>query len=183
MSASTGLITTVAGGGTDNAVNYQRTGDGTPRARGYTALWGSRWTPPETNCSSPTAALTRCGWSIFGTDVISTVAGGGSCGAGYGGGAASATLSDPTGLAVDANGNMYIVDSGQGLIYEVTGLSGQNSPLISVSPAGVGMANRIAGPGHRATLSDPGPGPCGGQQRGPVHCRYPERGCAQSDRA
>lgn len=43
--------------------------------------------------------------------VITTVAGGGSAGLGNGGPATSAELSQPTGVVIDANGNMYIADS------------------------------------------------------------------------
>src|SRR5579884_1801864 len=53
---------------------------------------------------------------------ITTIAGNGTSGlAGNNGPATSAELSDPAGLALDAAGNLYIVDEGNNQVYEVTG--------------------------------------------------------------
>ncbi len=54
--------------------------------------------------------------------VITTVAGTGTAGfSGDGGQATSAQLSCPTGVAVDAQGNLYIVDYGNQRIRKVSG--------------------------------------------------------------
>ena len=54
------------------------------------------------------------------TGVITTVAGNGICGySGDGGAATGAELNAPTGVAVDAAGDIFIADSGNNVIREV----------------------------------------------------------------
>jgi len=71
--------------------------------------------------------------------IISTIAGNGVAGfSGDGGPANSATLSDPTGVAIDFSGNMYISDRGNSRIRKV------NSSGIISTYAGGGLGNYSA---------------------------------------
>jgi NHL repeat len=70
--------------------------------------------------------------------VTAIVAGNGTSGApsGDGGPATSAALSDPTGVAVNAAGDLFIADSGNNRIRKVTGVAASGVPAItSISPA------------------------------------------------
>lgn len=86
------------------------------------------------------------------TSVVTLVAGNGTAGfAGDGGAAASAQLSNPQGLAIDNAGNLYIADSGNNRIREVSngvistiagngsaGYSGDNGPATNAQFNGLG---------------------------------------------
>ena len=100
-------------------------------------------TRPAT-CTSRTPATIGCaGWTLRGT--ITTVAGTGSRGySGDGGSATSAKLDSPTGVAVDASGNLYIADAG-------------NDRVRRVDPAG--QITTVAGTGSRGYSGDGGPAP------------------------
>ena len=84
--------------------------------------------------------------------IITTVAGTGTAGySGDNGAATSAKLNDPTGVAVDSSGDLFIADSGNNVIREVT----PNGIITTV--AGTGTAG-YSGDGHAATaaeLNDP----------------------------
>jgi sugar lactone lactonase YvrE len=81
--------------------------------------------------------------AVSGNGTIYTVAGTGAAAfSGDGGKATSATLNTPTGLAVDAGGNLYIADTG-------------NHRIRKVSPAGV--ITTIAGTGSGGFSGDGGP--------------------------
>ncbi len=84
--------------------------------------------------------------------VISTFAGGGTVGLGDGGQAAAAQLGSPSGLALDANGNVYIAD-----FSDLAGIESNGSVLSRVrrvTPAGV--ISTFAGGGTNG-LGDTGP--------------------------
>jgi sugar lactone lactonase YvrE len=105
ISAATGIITTVAGTG---ALGYG--GDGGPA----TSAILNR---PIAVALDGAGNLYIADWfnnrvrKVDTTGVITTVAGTGTAGfAGDGGAATSALLRDPTGVAVDAAGNLYIAD-------------------------------------------------------------------------
>ncbi|HSB13927.1 MAG TPA: hypothetical protein VLE22_05675 [Bryobacteraceae bacterium] len=81
---------------------------------------------------------------VFTTGIITTVAGNGSAGySGDGGPAASAQLSQPRGVAVDAGGNLYIADT-------------DNFRIRKVSTAGI--ITTVTGNGSAGYSGDGGPG-------------------------
>jgi hypothetical protein len=65
-------------------------------------------------------ALLSCSLSSGQTQMIQTVAGGGSSGLGDGGLATSASLNQPGSVFVDASGNVFIADTGNARIREVS---------------------------------------------------------------
>jgi sugar lactone lactonase YvrE len=78
------------------------------------------------------------------TGEISVVAGTGTSGNGTAGGQATETaLSRPSGVAIDKSGDIFIADTGNGIIREVA--------------AQTGVITTIAGPGVSSTLGDGGP--------------------------
>jgi hypothetical protein len=79
-----------------------------------------------------------------GTGIITTVAGNGTFGySGDGGSATSAELNFPTGLAVDATGNLFIADNSNNVIREVRGLAnlppGESNVIAYNGGSGVGV--------------------------------------------
>ena len=148
VNSSTGLITTVAGNGTDGY-----SGDG------YAAT-GAEFNFP--NAVAVDAAgdvfIADSGNNVIrevdlSTGLITTVAGNGTCGySGDGGPATSAELSYPTGVAVDAKGDLFIADSGNNVVREVTSSTG-----LITTVAGNGTGG-YSGDGYAATsaqLDDP----------------------------
>jgi sugar lactone lactonase YvrE len=87
------------------------------------------------------------------TGDIATVAGTGTAGfSGDGGRATAAELNDPCGVAVDSNGNLFIADSGNNRVREVSG-------GVITTVAGNGTAG-YSGDGGQATAAELN-GPCG----------------------
>jgi sugar lactone lactonase YvrE len=136
MSAGTGIITTVAGDGT---AGYS--GDGGPAT--------------SAELYSPEGVAVDAAGDIYindssngrirevsaGTGIITTVAGDGTAGySGDGGAATSAELNYPSGVAVDGAGDIYIADSSNSRIREVS--------------AGTGIITTIAGNGTAAYNGD-----------------------------
>ena len=95
------------------------------------------------------------------TGVISTIAGNGTSGfAGDGGAATSAELSDPSGVAIDGSGNVYIADLHNYRIRKVSGVTGKIS---TIAGSGVRGFSGDGGAGTSAEIgnvfglaSDPG---------------------------
>ncbi len=81
--------------------------------------------------------------------VASVVAGGGSSGVGDGGPATSAQLSNPTGIAVDAAGNIYIADAGY--VYP------QSASAQRIRKVSGGIITTVAGNGMAGFSGDGGP--------------------------
>jgi hypothetical protein len=92
---------------------------------------------------------------------VSVVAGDGKAGfAGDGGRAAFAELNEPTGLAVDAQGNLYVADSGNNVIRRVdvkTGIITTVAGDVAADKAndGLGGFSGDGGPATSAQLNDP----------------------------
>jgi len=140
VNAATGVITTVAG---DGSSGYS--GDGQQAAAAL--------------LDYPTAIALDSSGDLFIADsvnnvirevsggVINTVAGGGSpsSGIGDGGPATAALLSNPSSVAVDSSGNLYIADYGDNVIREVSG-------GVINTVAGDGSYG-YSGDGHQATAA------------------------------
>ena len=148
VDGSTGVITTVAGTGT----------------RGFSGDGG-----PATTASlnAPIGATVDASGNLFivdfsnhrvrrvdgSTGVITTVAGTGAAGfSGDGGPATSASLSFPRGVAVDASGNLFIVDQTNHRVRRVDGATGV---ITTVAGTGTKGFSGDGGPATSASLSFP----------------------------
>lgn len=86
------------------------------------------------------------------TSVITVAAGNGTNGfAGDGGPATSAELANPAGLAVDSEGNLYIADSDNNVIREVS-----NGVITTIAGTGAQGYSGDKGPAMNATFNGPG---------------------------
>ena len=105
-----------------------------------------RWTPPAT-CSLRICDNNRI--RKVGTNgIITTVAGNGTHGySGDGGAATNAELYDPSGVAVDATGNLFIADYGNNRIRKV----GTNGIITTVAGNGT---DGYSGDGGAATNAE-----------------------------
>jgi sugar lactone lactonase YvrE len=140
VNGSTGIITTVAGNGT----------------QGYAGDGGAATSAELYN---PTAIVVNAAGYIYIADsgnsrvrkvntggIITTVAGNGTSGyTGDGGSALAAEISYPSGLALDNSGNLYIADSRNNVVREVN--------------IGSGIIATVAGNGTAGFIGDNGPGP------------------------
>ncbi|MGA9670802.1 MAG: hypothetical protein WBQ94_16445, partial [Terracidiphilus sp.] len=143
VTASTGVITTVAGSGSQGY-----SGDGGPAS-------GARLVQPSGVALDPAGNLYISDqWSSVvrkvtaSTGIITTVAGNGSSGySGDGGAATSATLDTPENVVVDAAGNLYIADSGNNAIRKVAASTGIITTFAGNGTAGYG------GDGGQATAA------------------------------
>jgi autotransporter-associated beta strand protein len=85
------------------------------------------------------------------TGIITTVAGNYALGSGYSGDGQAATaaqLNGPTGIAVDAAGNLYIADSGNDVVREVN-----TSGTITTVAGNYALGSGYSGDGHAATAA------------------------------
>ncbi len=95
------------------------------------------------------------------SNIITTVAGTGAAGnAGDGGNANAAQLNDPNGIAVDAQGNLYISDMGNNRIRKVTAINGQITSASQIanfagSSAGTAGSSGDGGAATSAQLNQP----------------------------
>ncbi len=151
VSASTGDMTTVAG---DATAGYG--GDGGPAV-------DAELTDPTgvaVDSATHTLYIADTGNNVIRavdlqTGVITTFAGDYNLGAGYGGDggpATSAQLSSPTGLALDSSGDLFIADSGNNVVREVSG--GDISTVAGNYADGPGYSGD-SGLATSAQLSDP----------------------------
>jgi hypothetical protein len=142
---SDGIITTVAGNGTN----------------GYSGDGG-----PATNAglNDPSGVAVDAFGNLFVADastkvirevgtngIITTVAGGGTNGLGDGGAATKAELNNPHGVAVDASGNLFIVDTANQRIRKV----GTNGIITTVAGNGTPGYSGDGGPATSAELNYP----------------------------
>jgi sugar lactone lactonase YvrE len=137
IDAATGIITTVVGSGQQGY-----SGDG------QSALAAEMNMPTEVVVDAAgnlyiTDTLSNCIREVNATNgTIETIVGNGTAGyAGDGGPAASAELNTPYGIAFDAQGNLYIADSGNNRVREVVG----------------GTISTVAGNGTQGFAGDGGP--------------------------
>ncbi len=110
-------------------------------------------------CASATSATIQ-GTTCAGAGIISTIAGNGNPSyTGDGGSAASATLSNPAGLALDGAGNLYIADSGNNVIRVISAATGIITTVAGNNKSTVcGSASNAVGdgcPATQATLNQP----------------------------
>jgi sugar lactone lactonase YvrE len=90
---------------------------------------------------------------IQATGIIITVAGNGTAGySGDGAAATSAQLNNPCGVTVDANGNVFIADTGNNVIREVVQTTGN---IITVAGNGTAGYSGDGGPATSAQLNTP----------------------------
>ena len=155
VDAITQTITTVAGGGTIGSGTDQ-IGDGGPATSAI--LDGPQCVAVDQSGNLYIADsfhnLVRVVNAASG--IITVMAGGGSSqgndGFGDGGAAINAGLSDPTGLALDSAGNLYIADAGDNLIRRVDAATGI---ITAVAGNGVAGYSGDGGLATTATLSSP----------------------------
>ncbi len=135
--ASTGIITTIAGDGYTNANGTGGyTGDGGLATAAELNYPYAVAFDPSGNMYIPDSANNRIrevvavGGVITSASTITTFAGNGTAGyTGDGGAAASAELYSPSGVAVDAAGNVYIADTQNAAIRKVNAATGDISTL------------------------------------------------------
>jgi sugar lactone lactonase YvrE len=142
VSATTGIISAFAGGGTTYNAPY---GDGGPATSAYLSSPQGITFDNAGNLYIADAGHNTIRMVATRTGVISTVAGTtgtSNNGLGDGGPATSALLANPFGVAFDSQNNMYIADTSDGRVREVA--------------AGTGVITTIAGNGHRGSSGDGG---------------------------
>ena len=151
---SEGVISTVAGGGSPGS----GLGDGGPAT--------------DAELADPTGVAVDTSGDLFIADsgdnvirevsggIITTVAGGGRpvSGLGDGGPATDAELADPTGVAVDGSGDLFIADNGNNVIREVSGgiintIAGGGNPASGIGDGGPATQAKVSNPGGVAVDS------------------------------
>jgi RHS repeat-associated protein len=144
VTASTGDITTVAGTG---AAGY--TGDGGAATSAKIALPQAVAVDGSGDIYIADANNSVIRYVKASTGIITTVAGNGTAGyKGDGGLATSAELNSPQGIALDGSGNLYIADTSNNVIREVTASTGDIATI-----AGNGTSG-YSGDGGKATSAE-----------------------------
>ncbi|MFL6451826.1 MAG: Ig-like domain repeat protein [Bryobacteraceae bacterium] len=151
VSAGTGVITTVAGKG-----SYEYSGDGGPATSASLSYLSGVAVDGSGNIYIADTGNGRIRKVSADTGVIITVAGNGSYGdsgdGGDGGPATIASLTDPSSVAVDGSGNIYIADTGNGRIRKV---SADTGVIITVAGNGSYGYSGDGGPATSASLIYP----------------------------
>ncbi|MGD0784340.1 MAG: Ig-like domain repeat protein [Sedimentisphaerales bacterium] len=145
---STGVITTVAGNGT-----YGYSGDGGQASMASLAIPVGVAVDTSNNMFIADYGNHRVRKVDLSTAIITTIAGNGTWGfSGDGGQATLAKLSNPTGIAMDAQGNLFIADEGNNRIREVNLSTGVISTVAGNGTQGYSGDN---GPATAASLNGP----------------------------
>jgi sugar lactone lactonase YvrE len=97
-------------------------------------------------CASA-ASATISGTSCAGAGIIATIAGDGTAGNSGNGPASSSVLDDPSGVALDGAGNLYIADTGNNLVREIVAATGQMVTVAGGAVAVCGGATDAVGDG------------------------------------
>ena len=141
-----GVITTIAGSG-----NRGFSGDGGSALAADLSRPQSVVTDPDANVyfsDSDNHVIRR----VDADGIITTVAGTGTGGfSGYGGPAAEATLADPNGIVLDADGNLFFIDDELSMVRRVD----RNGTITTVAGAGGAGFSGDGGPAEAAQLSSP----------------------------
>jgi hypothetical protein len=148
VAAADGIITTVAGNGTEGTAEGVN-GDGGAATSASFVLPADVAVDTAGNIYIADRSGHKIRKVTVATGVISTVAGTGTFGfSGDSGPATVAQLNDPTGIAVDTDGNLYIVDRGNNRVRKVTVATG-----VITTIAGTGTAG-YSGESLSGTLAD-----------------------------
>jgi hypothetical protein len=132
VTASTGIITTVAGNGTAGS-----TGDSGLATSAELNTPSGVALDTSGNIYIADSAANRIRKVTVGTGVITTVAGNGTSGyTGDGAAATSAELAAPAGVALDTSGNIYIADYSNNVVRKVTLSSGYISTVAGTAASG-----------------------------------------------
>lgn len=162
ISASTGIITTVAGNGAQGF-----SGDGGPatgaalnQPTGVAVDLYGNVLFTDTGNARVRAVCAAANTTLFGVSCaaagnVVTIAGSGSTNLGDGGQATAASLSSPYTLAFDANWNLYIADSGNNRIRAICAAAGH--PLFGQSCSATGVITTVAGGNTKGYGGDGGP--------------------------
>jgi len=152
LNLSSGTISTYAGNPTATA-----TGDGGPATSAALGSIGGLAVDAANNLYIAEAGLNTIRIVNAATGVISTIAGNGTVGfAGDGGPVSGAEFRNPTGMAFDASGNLYIIDSSNDVVRKITATSGVISPS-SIITTVAGLAPSTYGLGNFGYTGDGGP--------------------------
>jgi len=155
VSAATGIITTVAGGGSGSCAGQtDSVGDGCPATSAELDFPTGVALDSNLNLYIADFGHYRIREVSAASGIITTVAGNGTGGySGDGGPATSAELQFPRGVAVDASGNLYIADTTNDRIREVSAASGI---ITTVAGGGSGCAGQTdsVGDGCAATSAE-----------------------------
>ncbi|HTX37177.1 MAG TPA: kelch repeat-containing protein [Bryobacteraceae bacterium] len=145
VTVATGIITTVAGGGSSLGDNGPATSAQLNNPQGLSVDAGGDIFIADSNNN-------RIRKVTAGTGTITTVAGSGSAGfSGDGGPAPSAQLAIPNDVAVDSSGNLYIADSGNLRIRQVTA----GGSIATIAGNGTSGYSGDGGPAVNAQLLTP----------------------------
>ncbi len=148
VSASTGIITTVAGTGTGGY-----TGDGGPATSAQLAFPSGVVTDASGNIFFADQENNVIREVVAATGNIQTIGGNGTGGYnGDGGPATSATLSFPQDLKLDNSGNIFFSDSGNSVIREIVAATGN---IQTIAGTGTPGYTGDGGPATNAQLSNP----------------------------
>jgi len=178
VTASNGLINTVVGNG-----NCGYSGDGVAATSAAIDVGGFAVDSSDNiyianDVSTPEEGHGICDSSVVrkvtaSTQIISTIAGNGTCGySGDGGAALSAELYSPTGIVVDSSGNVYVADYGN---YRIRMISASSQDISTIAGNGTygcsgnGGAATDAELGYLNTLAIDGSG----------HLIFTDTGCAE----